>query len=87
MILHSGAVADIMLRTGLATHMPFRLVRRNENDIVKRRFTEAMFENNTWDFWRGAEKLASNKIKSVSSAVDNVTGCDRVTSLLIYSRK
>jgi len=46
-----------------------------------------MFENNTWDFWRGAEKLASNKIKSVSSAVDNVTGCDRVTSLLIYSRK
>jgi len=52
---HSGVVADIMRKTRAAYHYAFRQVRRNKNDIVKRRFANAVLENNVRDFWYEAK--------------------------------
>ena len=64
-----------MRKTRDAYHYAIRQVRRNENDIVKRKFAEAVLVNNSRDFWYEAKKQTSTRCKSFSSVVFNVAGC------------
>jgi hypothetical protein len=57
----SGCIADIMRRTRAAYHYAVRRVKRNEKDIVRQRFAEAVLTDNTRNFWTETKKLANQR--------------------------
>ena len=58
---HTGIVADIMRKTRAAYHYAVREVKRNENNIIKKRFADAVLDNNSRDFWSEVRKLTCTK--------------------------
>ena len=78
---HSGVIADIMRRTRAAYHYTIRHVRKNEAEIVRQRFADALMDNRSRDFWTEVQRLKSNGNNFVSSVVDDVFDCGEITKL------
>lgn len=76
----SGVVADIMRKTRATYHYTIRRVRRNVDDIVNKRFADALLDKNGRDFWAEAKKLRHNTA-SVSSVVDGLCTPDDIADL------
>ena len=52
-----GQVADIMRRTRAAYHYAIRRIKRDEQEIVKERFVEAILKNDERDFWSETKRM------------------------------
>jgi len=61
--------------------MPLNLQKKNEADLVKKRFAEAVVENRSRDFWAEVQRMRSNGGNSVSSVVDGVSDSNEITKL------
>jgi hypothetical protein len=57
----SGCIADIMRRTRAAYHYAVRRIKRQNNNIVRQRFAEAVLTDNTRDFWAETKKLTHQR--------------------------
>ena len=55
-----GQVADIMRRTRAAYHYAIRRFKRDEQEIVKERFVEAILKNDERDFWSETKRCVEN---------------------------
>ena len=68
----TGTVADIMRKTRASYHYAIRTARRNEKDIVKNNFADAVLSNNRRDFWNEVKRM-KHAATSCSSVVDSLT--------------
>ena len=57
---HSGYVADCMRRTRAAYHYCLRNVRKNEEQIVRKRIANAMSGNGGQNFWAEIKHIRSH---------------------------
>jgi len=64
-----GVVADIMRRTRAQYHYAIRRVKRQEADIVKQRFAQAVCSNCSRDLWTEMRKITAKRV-SPASCVD-----------------
>jgi len=78
---HLGIIADIMRRTRAAYHYAIKFVKRNEAELIKQRFVEAISANHSRDFWTEVNRMKSNGSNSVSSVVDGLSDCSEITEL------
>ena len=75
-----GQVADIMRRTRAAYHYAIRRIKRDEQEIVKGRFVEAILKNDERDFWSETKRMRRKSMVS-SNVVD---GCCTAESIADY---
>jgi len=76
----AGVIADIMRKTRATYHYTIRKVRRDTDDIVNKRFADALLNNNGRDFWAETKKIRHNKA-SLSSVVDGVCTPEGIADL------
>ena len=62
-----GYVADIMRRTRAAYLYAIRRIKRDDQDIVKERFAEAVLNDNNRDFWSETKRMGGKPRCSVMS--------------------
>ena len=62
----TGAVADIMRRTRAQYHYAIRRVKRDEADIVKHRFAQAVCSDCSRDFWTETRKITAKRVNPAS---------------------
>jgi len=67
----SGAVADCMRRARASYHYGIRQIRREEDEIVRRRMAESLCRADGRNFWKEVRKIRHSKASS-SGIVD---GC------------
>ena len=72
----TGALADVMRRTRASYHYTVRRVRRNEQNFINERFADAMFVDNTRDFWSEVKRLRSHKTCPSNMVDDFKSPCD-----------
>ena len=75
-----GQVADIMRRTRAPYHYAIRRIKRDEEEIVKKQFVEAILKNDERDFWSETERMRRKSMVS-SNVVD---GCCTAESIADY---
>jgi len=71
---------DIMRKTIAKYHCAVLEVRRNEAEIVNRRFASALTEVKNRDFWQEAKHIRNSK-NSISSVVDDCCNADGAANL------
>ena len=69
-----------MRRTRAAYHYAVRRIKRNENDVVRQRFADAVLTDNKRNFWAEAKKLA-NQRHAGANMIDGCCGSSDIASL------
>ena len=64
-----------------------KFVKRNEAELIKQRFVEAISANHSRDFWTEVNRMKSNGSNSVSSVVDGLSDCSEITELLLINMR
>ena len=76
----SGEVAECMRRTRANYHRAIRQIRKNEDDIIRRRFADALIRDPSRDFWAEVKKM--RRIKAgTSMIVDNCSDAESISQL------
>ena len=57
----TGTVADIMRRTRASYHYAVRSVKRDEQHIIRQRFSEAVLNGNNRDLWSEVRRLSAKR--------------------------
>ena len=74
-----GTVADVMRRTRAFYLYTIRLVRRNEQHLI-RRFAQAVLNGNNRDLWSEVRRLISTR-SVPSRAIDGQTRSDNIANI------
>ena len=75
-----GLIADIMRRTRAAYHYAVRYIKKNNSDIVRQRFANAILENRNRDFWHEVKKVCGGK-SDIQRTVDGETQSDSIANI------
>ena len=76
----TGAVADIMRRTRASYHYAVRRVKKNEQEIVRQRFAEAVLCNNNRDLWSEVRRINGNRA-APASTIDGQSSPDCISRI------
>ena len=82
----SGAVADSMRRTRAAYHYAIRLVKKNEESIVRDRIANTILSNGKRNFLAEIKRIRSNKVGS-SRTIDGFTDAESIANLFAVKYK
>ena len=63
----TGVIADIMRRTRASYHYAIRRVKKNEWEIVRQRFAEAVLCNNNRNLWSEVRRINGNRAAPAST--------------------
>ena len=74
----TGVIADIMRRTRASYHYAIRRTKKNEQEIVRQRFAEAVFCNNNRDLWSEMRRINGNRA-APASIIDGQSSPDCAT--------
>jgi hypothetical protein len=58
----TGNVADIMRRTRAQYHYAIRAVKRDETNIIRQRFAQAVLGDSSRDLWKEVKKINGKKL-------------------------
>ena len=80
----AGAVADAMRRTRAEYHYAIRRIKRDENDIFKVRFADAILTNHSRNLWAEVKRISRGG-SSLSNVVDGFSTPDDISAF--FARK
>ena len=75
----TGAVADVMRRTRAEYHYAIRRIKRNDYDIIKERFADAILTNRCRDLWAEVKRIRGGG-SSLSNVVDGFSTPDDIST-------
>ena len=75
----TGAVADVMRRTRAEYQYAIRRIKRDENDIIKERFADAILTNRSRDLWAEMKRIRGGW-SSLSNVVDGFSAPDDISA-------
>jgi len=82
----SGIVADCMRRTRVAYHYAVRMVKRNEEQLHRERFSHCVLNNDSRSFRTEVKKIRANK-SGRCRIVDGKNSDDSVADVFLQSYK
>ena len=77
-------MTDIMRRTRAEYHYAIRRIKRDDYDIIKERFADAILTNRSRDLWAELKRIRGGG-SSASNVVDGFSTPDDISAFLLAS--